>query len=379
LSERVTAPRLALEALQARHFRNLTRADLTLEPGLNVLSGANGAGKTSLLEAIYFVATSRSFRTSKLAEITQHAAEAMFVEARFRDGTGGIVRQQTAALSARRVQVRIDGNRPARLSDYATRSPVVVFHPGELALSTGPAGMRRTLLDRVALFLDPGFVEHRLRYGLAIRERQAALQSRRGSDAALDAFEALCAEHGAHVTKARTGALELLAGPLDEAFRRIADPALRLEATYAPGGTSDIPTALRALFDGRPRDAHRPTPGFGPHRDDLSLQLQGHAARRVASQGQHRAITLALKAAEARAIRAARGVEPLLLLDDVSSELDADRTAAFFEYLRWAEGQIVLTTTRPELVVTSKDAPRADFLVLGGGVERVAEAASKET
>ncbi|MFT3773811.1 MAG: AAA family ATPase [Minicystis sp.] len=123
----------------------------------------------------------------------------------------------------------------------------------------------------------------------------------------------------------------------------------------------------------RRRDAHRPNAGFGPHRDDLDLRFDGRPVRVVASQGQHRALTLALKAAETSAIAAARGLEPILLLDDVSSELDPDWTAALFTFLSLAHGQIFLTTTRPELIVTPGlgAAERRDFLVEAGAIRAV--------
>src|SRR5205823_11419973 len=113
--------------------------------------------------------------------------------------------------------------------------------------------------------------------------------------------------------------------------------------------------------------AQRRRTGFGPHRDDLALVLGGHDARVVASQGQHRALTLALKSAELECIARARGVQPILLLDDVSSELDADRSAALFEHLAATESQIFLTTTRRELIAGREgQAERADFVVDGG-------------
>ncbi|HVY48958.1 MAG TPA: DNA replication and repair protein RecF, partial [Minicystis sp.] len=141
--------------------------------------------------------------------------------------------------------------------------------------------------------------------------------------------------------------------------------------TFRPGGADDEADALAALESARARDAHRPTAGFGPHRDELELELDGRPARTVASQGQHRALTLALKAAEASAIANARGVQPVLLLDDVSSELDRDRTEALFVFLGLTRGQIVLTTTRPELIEAPGIAPgeRLDVLLREGRVE----------
>jgi DNA replication and repair protein RecF len=352
--------RLALERVAVRDFRNLARVDLDLSPRLTVVSGKNGHGKTALLEAIYFAATSKSFRTPRAAELVRHGERVTSVRARFVESAADaaatplppLAREQLASIEVKKVGVRIDGNKPATLAEYATRSPVVVFHPQELELSSGAAGGRRLLLDRLALFRSPRSAEHRARYALALKSRQQLLRREEDVNVAeLEAFEELCARHGAALTRARREAAEALAPELLASFARIAAPGLELAIRYKPGGSEDEQAARAELERQRPRDAHRPTAGFGPHRDELELELGGHAARTVASQGQHRALTLALKAAETTAIGRARGVEPILLLDDVSSELDRDRTEALFVFLGQAHGQIVITTTRPELIL----------------------------
>ncbi|WP_437674946.1 DNA replication/repair protein RecF [Sorangium sp. So ce131] len=370
-------PSLLLERLHVRELRNLARVDIEPAPRLNVIAGNNGQGKTSLLEAIYFAATSRSFRTHRAAELVRHGATVASVRARFverRAELAPLAREQTAAVENKRCVVRIDGNRPPSLASFATRSPVVAFHTEELALSTGPASARRTLLDRLALFMDPQSADHRARYAQALRARHELLHRGAGSaaqaSAELDAFEELCAVHGAALTRAREAAVQALSPELAQAFARIAAPDLTLTARYAPGGAGDAEAAREALRDQRRRDAHRPSAGFGPHRDDLVLELDGHPARVVASQGQHRALTLSLKAAETAAIAAVRGVEPILLLDDVSSELDPDRTEALFVFLGMARGQVFLTTTRRDLIVAPgvPSSERRDFHVDGGAL-----------
>lgn len=372
-------PTLLLERLRVRDFRNLSRVDLEPAPRLNVIAGNNGHGKTSLLEAIYFAATSRSFRTHRAAELVRHGASVASVGARFveaDDGFTPLAREQVAAVEKSRVAVRTDGNRPASLAEYATRSPVIAFHPEELALSSGPAGGRRTLLDRLALFMSPASADHRARYTRALKARGELLRKSEGEldSAEIEAFEELCARHGAALTAARAAAAEALARDLLPAFQQIAAPDLSLTVAYAPGGSPSIDEAREALRQNRRRDAHRPTAGFGPHRDDLDLRFAGHPVRIVASQGQHRALTLALKAAETSAIAAARGVEPILLLDDVSSELDPERTTALFTFLSLAHGQIFLTTTRPELIITPglNASDRRDFHVAAGSLAPLA-------
>lgn len=165
-----------IQSLALRHFRNVERADLADLPRFTVLSGDNGQGKTSVLEAIYLVCTTRSFRTSKLQEMISHLATVASVRASVIDA--GERRDQAVGLEGARRMVTLTGKRPPSLASYAVRSPVVVFHPAEMVLSSGPASKRRTLLDRVALFADPTSMDHLARYSVASRSRQRALELR---------------------------------------------------------------------------------------------------------------------------------------------------------------------------------------------------------
>jgi DNA replication and repair protein RecF len=264
---------------------------------------------------------------------------------------------QSATIVGSSTNVRLDETRPATLAAYAITSPTLVFHAGELALSSGPAAHRRTLLDRLALFLNPMSADHRSRYLRALQSRQRLLRGLDpGNTPAIDAFEDLCAVHGAALTDARAQAANALESELAPAFARIAAPDLRLAMSYVPGGALDPQRAREHLAKHRAQDARRTTAAFGPHRDDLQLTLGGHPARLVASQGQHRTLTLALKLAELAAIAAARRLQPILLLDDISSELDAARTSALFAALAGTSAQIFVTTTRPDLVEAASSA-----------------------
>jgi DNA replication and repair protein RecF len=361
---------LAIESLSVRAFRNLSSVDLELGQRFNVLSGDNGQGKTNLLEAVYVLATSRSFRTSKLAELVESGCETASVRARMREGT--MEREQSVGIRTGMRAVRIDGKRPPTLAEYAVRTPTVAFHPGVVALSTGSGADRRKLLDRVALFLRPGSLADAGGYARALRARQRVLESR-GLDAGdLDDWEDLVVRHGGALGAARDEASRRLGPSAVRAFSSIGPSGLALTVSYAPNAPPD-PAEFRALLaSNRARDRARGSATSGPHRDELVLQLGGRPMRGMASQGQHRAAVLALELAEIDVIGEARGVRPLLLLDDVSSELDRSRTAALFAALSSQEGQVLLTTTRPELIETgalSSVDDRRDFRVVGGRVQ----------
>ncbi len=346
---------LTIDSISLRHFRNIERADLGDLPRFTVVSGNNGQGKTSLLEAIYLVCTTRSFRTAKLDEIIGHGQSVASVRASVREGD--LHREQTVGIEGRTRTVTLAGKRPRSLASFAVQSPVVVFHPAEMIVSSGPASKRRTLLDRIALFVDPTSMDHLQRYTAASRSRKRVLEMRGTNAAELDAFEQLMARHGAALTRARAEASRRIVPELETAFQRITGDARELEAGYLRGGSDEENALQEALRAGRERDRHRGSPGAGPHRDDLDIRLGGYDVRADASQGEHRAITMALKMAELACIAQARGVYPALLLDDVSSELDVSRTALLFDVLRDNPAQIFLTTTRPSLIDTRSLSP----------------------
>ncbi len=360
---------LVLESLATHAFRNLVNGEHALSSAFNVFSGDNGQGKTNVLEAAYVLATSKSFRTSKLAELSLFGEALSGVRGRFREGAEA--RDQSMGLRGAARAPKIDGKRPKSLFEYAVRSPVVVFHPGEVALSMGPSAERRKLLDRVAAHLSPGLLSDLDAYRRAVRERQRALETRGTSARDLPDWEALVVEHGLRVQSVRRRAAEELGPRAEEGFARIGTPGLTLVATYAPHAPADEASFRAALEASRAKDLSRGAATVGPHRDDLRLELGGHLAKGTASQGQHRAIVLALKSAEIEVVSSARGVRPILLLDDVSSELDASRTEALFRFLGAHEGQVLLTTTRPELIAVGDAESRKDFRVEAGRITPV--------
>ena len=368
---------LSIERLSIRAFRNFASVDLALGPRFNVVSGDNGQGKTNLIEAVYALATSRSFRATKPGDLVRHDDTVASVRAIVREGDAD-TREQAVGFKTGARHVSIDGKRPHSLAEYAVRTPAVVFHPGEVALSMGSGGERRRLLDRLSLYLSPSSMAELDSYGKALRSRQKTLETRGTNAPELDEWETLVLRHGTAVMRARDAATVPLAAAAIEAFQRIGAADLRLIISYAPSAPVDDQMYALKLRDRRVADLRRGSATFGPHRDDLLLQLNGRPMRGVASQGQHRAVVLALKSAEIAVIASARGVRPLLLLDDVSSELDPTRTAALFSFLRAQEGQIFLTTTRPELIATGgagagvgeRGSDRIDFEVRAGQVTR---------
>jgi DNA replication and repair protein RecF len=333
-----------------------------------VIVGDNGHGKTSVLEALYLSLTTKSFRAEKLATLIREGDENATVVAEVSED--GARREQRVVLSGRSRIVRLDGKPPKSLTAYATRSPVVAFCPADLELVSGGASGRRRLLDRVGLFVDPPGADARLRYERALRSRQRVLVERGSSARELDAFEQVMAREGARFAAARARSTARVIEELGRAFARLAPRGTEVTAEYAPGGSEDERTFLETIEAARDLDARRGSASFGPQRDELTLNLFGRSARAHASQGQQRLLALALKLAELECIRSARKADPVLLLDDVSSELDPDRTNAVYGLVSSSRGQVFVTTTRLDLFPESAfgHAERADFRLVSGAL-----------
>jgi DNA replication and repair protein RecF len=225
----------------------------------------------------------------------------------------------------------------------------------------------------LALFIEPASVDDRQRYLLALRQRQRALEERGPLSSEIDAFEAIAADHGARLTRARHAAVAELHDELAKSFRAVAPAELELADRYVPGGTIDPAEFRTELWRRRAIDARRGLATFGPQRDEIELELAGRSARHHASQGQQRILTLALKLAELASIRRARGAHPVLLLDDVSSELDPRRTGAVYELVSAADSQVFVTTARRDLLERAalETNDRADFRIENGALERL--------
>lgn len=363
-----TAQKLRFESISLKNVRNIEALEIEPAPRLNVIVGDNGQGKTSLLEALYLVATSRSFRAERLASVVREGSEQSVIRANIVEH--GLRREQRVVLGLRSRRVTLDQKPPSSLTGYATRTPMVVFHPADLELVSGGAASRRRLLDRLLLFVDPPGADARNRYTRVLQARKRALEERGPESRELDALETVMAEAGARFAAGRKAAFDALSERLPRVLSHMASGELTVLPRYQPGGVTDPLEFARALRDSRLRDLRRKAALFGPQRDEVELLLDGRSARVHASQGQQRLLTLSLKVAELECIRDARGAHPVLLLDDVSSELDPKRTHAVYDFLRATESQVFVTTTRSELFPAPGLEPteRADFRLAKGAL-----------
>jgi DNA replication and repair protein RecF len=353
-------------------FRNLADEPVELAPGLTVVHGPNGAGKTNLLEAIFFALTGRSPRTRREREAIGFGGELARVEARLEPGAGESVDAMTmlASVSSGEARRRLVDGVAARPEDDQRRPAISLFMPDRLALVKGPPSPRRAHLDRFAAALRPARAELRRAYGRALAQRNNLLaRVRRGTDpTALDAWDRELAERAAPLTESRASAAAELVSPFAEAAETLG-LAGGAEIAYRPRtGELDAEGILAELRERRDGDIARGFTGYGPHRDEVEISFGGRSLRRYGSQGQQRLGLLALLFAEREALRAERRRLPLMLLDDVMSELDPDRRRRLIEMLE-RDGQALITATEPDHV----PARNARELAIADGVATVQE------
>jgi len=338
---------MVVDRLRLRDFRGYAAAEVRLGPGLTVVHGRNGAGKTNLLEALYFGCTGRSCRTSNERELVRFGAQAARVEVDTRGADGREHELAVGFQPGEPKRMRVDGATVERLSDAGARPLVSVFLPDRLELVKGPPALRRSHLDALVAALWPSRAGTRRAYSQALAQRNALLgrlRAGRGSRGSLGAWDLELARHGIALRDNRAAAV----AHLDARFTAIAGELGLLGAAtlrYRPRSEAETAEQLAAeLAERLDSDLDRGFTGHGPHRDELLLLRDGRELRVYGSQGEQRLVLLALLLAERAALEEERGAPPVLLLDDVMSELDAERRERLVERIG-AAGQCVITTT----------------------------------
>ncbi len=367
---------MRVTALSLRDFRSYAVAELRLGPGITVVHGRNGAGKTNLLEGLFVGCTGRSFRTSTDREAIRFGAPLARVELAAEDDDGPHAISVALVAGGPR-RLRADGAVVERLTDLPARPLASVFAPDRLELLKGGPALRRAHLDQVVAALWPSRAGRRREYARALTQRNALLARVRmgtGAREALRAWDRQLATHGVALMADRREAVEELA----PRFATLADD-LGLdgagELTYRPRSrAADAAGLVQELAERLDGDLERGFSGHGPHRDDLSLSRERRELRTYGSQGEQRLGLLALLLAERAAIGAARTRAPLMLLDDAMSELDADRRARLVDLLRETPGQSVIATTDLDQVPGAREPDVARVAVAGGTVLEAASA-----
>jgi DNA replication and repair protein RecF len=331
-----------LAHLRLRDFRNYVRLDADLAPGFHLLLGDNAQGKTNILEAIYLIATLRSFRGVGGAQLVRHGQKGYFVGSQI---VSQGQHETKMYWSARERSLSLDGRPIRKLTDYLGALRTVVFCTEDLLLIKGPARARRRFLDLLLSQTYPAYLPLLQRYTQALRSRNALLKQSFVDPTALEGFSRELVGAGEEIARLRRELVPKFAPVARAAYQRIASQGEELGLAYSPSVKGDFRVEL-AQSHGRER-TYRSTV-IGPHRDDLILLLNDRSAAQFGSEGQKRTLAIALKMAQAEYLNAHEGVAPVLLIDDIMGELDLKRRSGLLPLLERAHqsrGQVFMTAT----------------------------------
>ena len=363
---------MLIRNVRVRAWRNLADEELPLGERVTVLFGRNGQGKSNLLEAVYYAITFRSFRTSSAADLVMWGSEVADIEAGIT--LRGLERTLRVRLGPGKRSTSLDGKAVRRDSDALDGAGVVIFGPDDLRLPKAPAAERRKAIDRAVFAVHRGYFREALAFERALKARNGVLRRAGFTVDLLESYDETLAAAGARIVLRRRELVHALAPRFALAFGEIHGEApasirYRSHASVEAAATEvEIAKALRQGIEAqRGLDERRGFTGFGPHTDDLEILLGGRLARDHGSQGQIRSLMLAFKFAELGHVEERNREWPVLLLDDVASELDQERRSRLFQTISATACQTLLTVTeRGQL----PDLPgRADWQVCSGRVE----------
>jgi DNA replication and repair protein RecF len=335
---------MSLLSLSASQFRNLTAVSLSAHNRFNLLVGMNGSGKTSLLEAIYYLAHGRSFRTSRPQRLVQHETDAFVLHAKVS------AQQQTHSLGLQRdkhgdLLLRLNGANVSRLAEFATLLPVQLITPDSFRLFFGGPKERRQFFDMGLFHVEPGFFDSWLRFNKVLKQRNALLKSARQYDSQFEFWDQQFVQLAFDLQRLR----QRYISQLELAFRALTpdEPLMsalsfQLQQGWPEKVTTpdDLQQLLRHSFS---QDSRMGFTQYGPQKADLKLKKDQWAAEEVLSRGQLKVVLFALKIAQNNVIRDSGQKQPLLLIDDLASELDQESTRQIFSYLRDINSQVFIT------------------------------------
>jgi DNA replication and repair protein RecF len=350
---------MPLAELRIANLRCIESAELEFSPDLNLIVGENGAGKTSILEAIFLLGRGRSFRTRNSEKLIRHGQHSLTVF-----GVTGDTPRSVAGVEVTRdgTRARINGQDAESLLALSGVIAVQSIDPEIHKLIDQGPERRRRWLDWLVFHVEPTFALHWARYQRALKQRNAALKS--GGDVSV--WDPPLIEHGSAMTEARRRALDRLQRYLQGLFATFS--GLEVSAGFATGWSQDQPLA-DALHESTSRDRERGATSVGPHRADVILRTKGRSARETLSRGQQKLTAVAMIVSQLKLLSAELSMSPVLLLDDPAAELDEKNLRRLFEELDALSCQMIATSLKSEIPFFQ--APKSAFHVEQGRVLRV--------
>jgi DNA replication and repair protein RecF len=352
---------MSLAELSLENVRCLSRATLNLHDRQNLIWGANGSGKTSLLEAIFLLGRGRSFRTRNSERVIRRGESFMRVVGKTRADIPEVIGVEVSRQDG--TVARIRGSFASSLAELSRVFAVQVIEPGAHKLIEEGAQRRRRWMDWAVFHVEPGFIDVWSRYARAVKQRNSALRTAPDQAASWDAE---VARQGELMARLRRDFIDKLQPYWKRTVAALTD--LEVELHYSQGWLAEH-SLTEALTQSRERDLARGMTHSGPHRADIIVRLERGLARETLSRGQQKLVAAAMTLSQLALIRELTGTIPTLLLDDPAAELDGDRLARFVTEVRALNCQLVMTSLSPEIRLFGS--PNRVFHVEQGGVAPV--------
>lgn len=359
-----------LHKLTLINFKNLREEEFELSPGINCFVGDNGAGKTNVIDAVYFLSMCKSSLGMTDGQCVRHGSESFLIEGRYR--TDGDRSEQIVCSFARKggKTLRRNGKEYERLADHIGLAPAVIVSPSDAALISDAADERRRYLNGFISQLDRSYLQSLVRYNAVLAERNRLLKGM-PQEEMLEVYDLQLAEHGRAIHRKRRQIAALLEPETTRYYGMLSDRSEPVSIEYR-SELNDTPLE-ELLLRNRERDRINGFTTSGIHRDDLTLQIGGYPLRKFGSQGQQKSFLLALKLAQYTLLAREKGERPILLLDDLFDKLDAGRVERLIRLVGSEDfGQIFITDCNPTRLRTILDRrgdPYTLFTVAGGAVQ----------
>ena len=356
---------MRLSRLEIRRLRRLAEVAVHPGPGLNLLVGDNGAGKTSLLEAVHLLAYGRSFRGRVRDGLVASGAEALEVYAEWDEEVGGRARRAGLRHGGQSWEGRLDGQPVGSLGELCAALAAVSFEPGSHALVSGGGEPRRRYVDWGLFHVEPEFLPLWRRYARALKQRNSLLKQRAGAGQ-MDAWDHELAGAGEPMTRLRETYLQQLQDPLGAISADLAPGLGAATVEFQPGWRRDELPLVDALLLARERDLQSGFTSVGPHRADWRIRHAALPNGETLSRGQAKLTALTCVLAQAEHYAARRGEWPVVLLDDLASELDRSHQQRVLARLAAGDAQVFITGTEPPAETALQGRPHAVFHVEQG-------------
>ncbi len=340
---------MILLQLKLVNFRNYALAETNFHPGINVLFGKNGQGKTNILESIYYLALTKSFRTSSDQNLILNKENYFRIQANLQTVQGRPHTNAIAYSLSDGKRLTHNGQRVDRFADYIGSTPVVMLAPSDLEVSQSGPHHRRQFLDIMLSQASKLYLHHLLQYRRSLKQRNTLLQDTEPDHNLLKSWEEALVQHGSILIQKRLEAIETLDAAVKTNYLHLSGGSDKVKIVYQSSvplkGQDSIEQLYRQAIDkARGKDFQLGTTTVGPHRDDMLFLINGKPLRAVGSQGEHKTFVISLKMGEFDFLRNIRSESPLLLFDDIFGELDSGRISNMIDTLSKI-GQVFITTT----------------------------------